>query len=71
MFCQGDQSQCNTGKDSIKVIINEGKPNSKVYTVDFNNIGQQKVWQKKSFLFNSADSRIDVKNNLFKLVFFE
>ena len=58
MYCQG--TECNPGVDTIKVIINDKLIIPIVYTVDLNNIGQQKVWKQMSFRFNSPGSVIDV-----------
>ena len=57
MFCDG--AVCSNAGDSIKVIVNENAEN-KVETIDYNNIGNQRRWEKRSFKFSVTDSEIEV-----------
>ena len=62
MFC--NQNDCNSARDSIKIILNQDDPVNLVSLVyNYTNIGQQRVWQKKTYRFNSTISVLDVKNH--------
>lgn len=57
MFC--NVSACDNAGDSIKIILNEND-NSHVMTIDYDNIGQQRVWNKMNFTFDIEDSNLEV-----------
>ena len=62
MFCDGDA--CNNAGDSIKIIINERSENI-VEVINYNNIGNQRRWEKRSMKFYTFNPEIEVGFLLF------
>ena len=55
------------GNDYILISINSGldpRQIIKMEKFDYLNIGKPNVWQKKSYVFNSSETKIIVKNYL-------
>lgn len=65
MYCNA--FDCANTDESIKITINENKPNEKDYTVDYNTIGNKSAWQNKSLIFETEQSSIDVRKILLLL----
>jgi hypothetical protein len=49
MFC--NETDCEEANDSIRIIANEGRADSDVKIIDYNNIGQQQIWHNMTFQF--------------------
>lgn len=59
MFCDGEE--CNRANDSIHIFI-ESLVNYQGMSLNYQNIGQQKVWRKFSFLFEVSIQSFDVSH---------
>ena len=57
MYCDG--TACSTAGDSIKVIINEQTDNI-IETIDYDNIGNLRRWEKRTLTFSVNDPEIEV-----------
>lgn len=61
IFCDGSTAVCNAAGDSISVIVDEESSSPINYVISYDNIGIQRIWQKKSFVFATYyDSEISV-----------
>lgn len=62
MFCDGESpDECNLAGDSIKIILNYNdeqisQNELNATTIDYTNIGKQRVWNQVSFDFNAVES---------------
>jgi hypothetical protein len=64
MFC--NVTACDPAGDRIRIIINDNSDNAdiredpKIMTINYENIGQQRVWNNMFFDFNTRSSNIQV-----------
>lgn len=72
MFC--NVSACDDADDSIKIFINkedDDQSDVQMFTVNYENIGQQRVWQKMNFVFDIEDPVLDVIINICEYSLFQ
>jgi hypothetical protein len=59
MFC--NVTACDPAGDRIRIIINDNDGDTlTTMTINYDNIGQQRVWQNMSLNFNTRSSNIQV-----------
>lgn len=59
MYCS-DASGCDQAGDTIQVMVNNESPIGFQVNIDYDNIGQQRVWQKISSLFTTSQNDLEV-----------
>lgn len=69
LYCNND---CQTAGDSIKIILSEisneigqNREVTKSMTIDYDNIGEKRVWHQKFIRFTTENSKIEVKAEIF------
>lgn len=67
MYCGNDNAACNVAGDLIRVLLSINKNDTAILgsdLVSYSSLGSQKVWQKRSFRFQTtADTNNIVEVN--------